>query len=1573
MPSDQAYSTNIPFPEEDVSDGMETTASVLTGQGYFGAIDFPYDYDWISTFLIAGRVYQIDLFGEAHNDLLALSDTVLRGVYDDTGQLLLNSSDDDGGEGRNSRLGLQVDDDGYYFIEVSGFASVAGGYTVTVNDLTVQDEFTASQRGYLSEGRPVEGELSYVGDVDYFDVYLDVGQRHAITLDGPSLSTLQLRLSDRDGDLTTVVTQTQLGDDAFELEVLESGLYTFEISLPDAHYGAYTVSLSVEDGETTDAIPEDSTSQSVINVGTVFQGRIDFATDIDWIGLETRAGHRYDVVLSDGNGDWSLSDPVIHGIYTSIGDLIEGTYNDDSDGAQSKSSFVATESGRYFIAASGFMNDTGYYDINVEDLGVDDDYSADIQTSARVTRFLPVEGHINFQGDQDWVRVSLEAGNRYSFHLMGADHALHSDVIIDGLFDAAGDVVSLNTESGFGFNTTASGDYFISVSSDLTGSAGYELGFDVETLFDANSGDDFSEDAFSEGTVIVGGPARGIIEAQGDKDWFKVSLVAGETYDIQICGAASEMGTLEDPFLEGVYDASGDFVLGSNVDDGATGLDSAFVFSPFLSGDYFISASGFSNHVGSYHVVVNVSEASTDYSRSDDIGHTPDTAGSLDLGGFIQGEIETQGDVDWFKITLTAGATYRFELMGAPSQNGTLTDPYIHGLFSGAGIFIDGTANDDVVGSLNSAVTFTAETTGTYFLAAGGFSDALGTYKLTSQQLDIGVAVDDWGLWSEGGAIELTSDEAGGQTGRIEFANDVDHFTITVDAGQSYRITQTALDGGGLNDTVLQGVFSDDGLRLHEGDDDSGHGLNSQLTFTADYSGTVFIAASAYGDQTGHYRIDVAAYDLTAPPTTSGNGPIAEAVVSVGGTYQGEIEFVDDSDLVAVYLIAGREYQIDVEGVDSGLGTLEDPSIAGLQTASGDMIVHTNNDDGGNGLNARLRFSPDISGTYYINSGAYDGTGTYTLRVEDITPTTDPSTSQSVNGQFDIDINYSGDESFRSYFEQAAEFWEGIILGDLPDINGIDDLRIDVSITDIDGISGILGQAGATQWRDNKLPYLGIMRFDSADIADLERDGRLLSVVQHEMGHVLGISNLIWSSMGLVQNDLFIGDLATEVYSSWTGTEEAGVPIEQDHGPGTAGSHWDEDIFDSELMTGFAERNGDMPISELTIAALADMNYQVNFEASEQYEFEGVYVPLVGYTLPSDVQIITVNYGSGYINPPSLDEFMGNALYNYQDKSIWMDQDIAGRKIDGLIETLGGTDVWFFETTTGQDLLVHLVGDFEKHDAELASDIKGTVQSLTIFSDGDIIQTRHFADDGLSVDDVLSNWQGLSVDDNNYIHVSDAFEHNDYIDSGAGDDVVLTGRGFDQIIGGQGNDTLIAGLGDDIVIDSWGDDQLRGDDGSDQLYAYTGDNILDGGSGNDTLAGGIGDDTLVGGSGNDVLIGDITGQSRLSDDRLIAGEGDDLLQGGLDADVFVFAPNQGQNHIAKLEQQDDVYAAVGQDFNVSVDKLELELFGYASMSQVLANFSMIDGHAVFDDQGTQITLYDVSLASLTDENFILEA
>ena len=47
------------------------------------------------------------------------------------------------------------------------------------------------------------------------------------------------------------------------------------------------------------------------------------------------------------------------------------------------------------------------------------------------------------------------------------------------------------------------------------------------------------------------------------------------------------------------------------------------------------------------------------------------------------------------------------------------------------------------------------------------------------------------------------------------------------------------------------------------------------------------------------------------------------------------------------------------------------------------------------------------------------------------------------------------------------------------------------------------------------LPAKGVMFFDTADLAEMEREGTLNDVITHEMGHVLGIGT-IWRDKGLL-------------------------------------------------------------------------------------------------------------------------------------------------------------------------------------------------------------------------------------------------------------------------------------------------------------------------------------------------------------------------------------------------------------------------------------------------------------------------
>ena len=212
-------------------------------------------------------------------------------------------------------------------------------------------------------------------------------------------------------------------------------------------------------------------------------------------------------------------------------------------------------------------------------------------------------------------------------------------------------------------------------------------------------------------------------------------------------------------------------------------------------------------------------------------------------------------------------------------------------------------------------------------------------------------------------------------------------------------------------------------------------------------------------------------------------------------------------------------------------------------------------------------------------------------------------------GHFDISVNYTGDQAYASYVQAAAQRWEEVIKADLPDVNSsqyglIDDLRIEANVRFIDDVNGILGQAGPDLFRSgSSLPYHGVMTFDSADLATMANNGTLFSVILHEMGHVLGIGTL-WTTLGLKNGFQYTGTNANNAYHQLGGTGY--VPLETTGGSGTAGSHWSEAVFDNELMTGFAENPGvAMPLSIVTIGALQDLGYRVDYSVADPYRLPG--------------------------------------------------------------------------------------------------------------------------------------------------------------------------------------------------------------------------------------------------------------------------------------------------------------------------------------------------------------------------------
>ena len=85
----------------------------------------------------------------------------------------------------------------------------------------------------------------------------------------------------------------------------------------------------------------------------------------------------------------------------------------------------------------------------------------------------------------------------------------------------------------------------------------------------------------------------------------------------------------------------------------------------------------------------------------------------MSVGDTFSGSIGTAYDRDWVAITLEAGTTYEFAHNGV-----TLGDPLVR-LYDSNGFAL--ASNDDGGPGLNSLLTYTATTSGTYYVSAEAF------------------------------------------------------------------------------------------------------------------------------------------------------------------------------------------------------------------------------------------------------------------------------------------------------------------------------------------------------------------------------------------------------------------------------------------------------------------------------------------------------------------------------------------------------------------------------------------------------------------------------------------------------------------------------------------------------------------------------------------------------------------------------------------------------------------------------------------------------------------------------------
>ena len=221
----------------------------------------------------------------------------------------------------------------------------------------------------------------------------------------------------------------------------------------------------------------------------------------------------------------------------------------------------------------------------------------------------------------------------------------------------------------------------------------------------------------STAAISVGGSVDVSIDTLADRDWYRVTLTAGVTYTVQ----TSSDGTGTDAFLN-VRDATGATILTSD-DDSGDGVNSLLTFTPTTSGVYFIDAGTYNNETtGSYHLFVAAAVPFGDI-----VANSTATTATLAVAGTTNGNIDSNGDHDFYAITLVAGETYIFRTAGTAAADTTNT---VLTLRDAAGVLLE--TNDNAGQGNFSSVRYTATTSGTYYLDVSGSGAATGAFNLSA-------------------------------------------------------------------------------------------------------------------------------------------------------------------------------------------------------------------------------------------------------------------------------------------------------------------------------------------------------------------------------------------------------------------------------------------------------------------------------------------------------------------------------------------------------------------------------------------------------------------------------------------------------------------------------------------------------------------------------------------------------------------------------------------------------------------------------------------------------------------------
>ncbi|MCI5043363.1 MAG: pre-peptidase C-terminal domain-containing protein [Aquisalinus sp.] len=908
----------------------------------------------------------------------------------------------------------------------------------------------------------------------------------------------------------------------------------------------------------------------------------------------------------------------------------------------------------------------------------------------------------------------------------------------------------------------------------------------------------------------------------------------------------------------------------------------------------------------------------------DDFAGDSSTTGVLTIDGpTVNGNLDFDGDKDWFGITVAAGDIVNIAIQSSISiaelEFFTADNSPAPVTFG----FTDGNPGPNTDVEFIEAGTF-------YVQIAQGFgSSALGSYSVTASRLEDDIAGDI----STTGVLEINGP---GVTSRQDFIIDRDWFAFDANAGDLINF-MLETSGGFYQLTLFDS----------NGDSIGGAGTNSDLSFTFDQAGTYYleVIGSVNTDYTvSALRADTDEFEDSASTT-------GEVVVD-GPATTGAIQFSFDEDWIGVTVEVGQTVRFVLE--------VDDPESlsAGMELVRADgFFLSLGVDSQTNPGTTTLTYSFEEAGTFYLAIGAPENNlGQYALTAISIADEAGaspesaaelPTDGQVLSGNFD----FEDDTDWYEFTVGSGDVVEFIATSS--DFSTGQSLAFNLYNADGSFFNGkafddpIAGGAILTQ------------QFNQGGTYYVEIDSIINEIAPYEL-------------QAFLQTDDFTDDVTT-----------SGVLALDDDATGNIDFYQDRDWFSfsiaspQEVLLAVLATNNSF---EGPLIEVFDSAGQLVFTGDQGDTFSNLVIvdfQITGTFFIGISSGANRNFTENVTGAYSLSAITvgDNDIIGTVNNDVLAgtnnDDVIKGLFGDDLLSGLAGNDELFgslgqdtLNGGDGDDLLVGGAGD-DILNGGIGRDVLEGGSGRDELNGGSSADTLI----GGSNNDVLNGQAGNDVlFGNGGIDTLTGGDGDDQLDGGGGRDLLDGGLGNDDIVGGDGADRIFGGDGDDIISGRRGSDTIDGGAGNDVIAGRGLTDVISGGEGDDTLRGNGGRDTLNGDAGNDLLVG---GQGNdilnggADDDRLDGRAGDDILSGGSGVDILL---GKGGNDVFIFAADHDETTIM--DFIDGEDMIDLSDFGFASLAAATALMSEAAGNVIFSLNGDTLTINNTTIAALQDDILI---